>query len=143
MLWSELKRLNIPAERQWMVQVGETFYLLDFAVFCSEGSIDVETDGDSYHIGIEPAAKDRRRNNDLTTAGWHILRFNGAELRERMSDYCIPEITSTINRLGSLQTETEEARRSITPLAARRWSIGLFEIPPDDEEDEPWPSCWW
>lgn len=136
LLWSELKRLNIPAERQWMVQVGEQFYFLDFAVFCSDGSIDIETDGDSYHIGVEPAVKDRRRNNDLVTAGWHILRFNGAELKERMAEYCIPEITSTVNRLGSLQAEAEETRRVFYTVGSQTvQQLGLFETPPDYDEE--------
>lgn len=136
LLWSELKQLDIPAERQWLVQVGEKNYLLDFAVFCNDGSIAIETDGDSYHVGVEPAAKDRRRDNDLTTAGWRILRFNGAELKERMAEYCIPEITSTVNRLGSLLAETEETRRVFYTVGSQTvQQLGLFEPPSEYSED--------
>jgi hypothetical protein len=49
MLWSELKTLDIRAERQWLLPVEEQNYYLDFAIFCNDGFIDVETDGDIWH----------------------------------------------------------------------------------------------
>ncbi len=46
-LWREFKRLRIGAERQELVQVKKHFYMLDFAVYCASGQLDVETDGDT------------------------------------------------------------------------------------------------
>jgi hypothetical protein len=40
LLWNELKRRNIPAERQWPVEMGTFDYHLDFAVFCNDSKID-------------------------------------------------------------------------------------------------------
>jgi len=46
-LWLEFKQLKIGAERQWGVQVKQQYYQLDFALFCNQGRINVETDGDT------------------------------------------------------------------------------------------------
>jgi very-short-patch-repair endonuclease len=104
-LWAELKRLNIAAERQWAVPLGKKWYFLDFALFCRNGSIDVETDGDAWHVDREQTPKDNCRNNALASAGWRVLRFNGRQIRESMNDYCVPRIAKTINNLGGLDDE--------------------------------------
>lgn len=46
-LWAELKRPEIAAERQFYIKAKDRHYALDFAIFCDEGKIDVETDGDT------------------------------------------------------------------------------------------------
>jgi very-short-patch-repair endonuclease len=104
-LWAELKRLEIAAERQWALNVGKAWYFLDFALFCVSGRIDVETDGDTWHADPARIPEDNRRDNDLETTGWHLLRFNGQQVREQMSEYCIPKIAKMINRLDGLQEE--------------------------------------
>ena len=102
-LWTELKNQKIPAERQWDVNIGKAWYKLDFALFCAEGKIDVETDGDTWHADPKRIPEDNRRDNDLEVSGWHVLRFNGLQIREQMSDYCVPKITKMINRLDGLE----------------------------------------
>ncbi len=109
-LWRSLRSWQIRAERQWMEDVGSQRFLLDFAIFCNGGKIDVETDGDSYHIGKEEGGRDNLRNNALTTAGWQVLRFSTAQIRERTADYCVPEILKTINRLDGLLDESAAPR---------------------------------
>jgi very-short-patch-repair endonuclease len=99
-LWAQLKQHAIPAERQWAVDAGKQQYWLDFAIFCNQGSIDVETDGDSYHIGKEKGAQDNLRNNKLESLGWHVLRFNTHQIQEETVTYCVPEIAKMIRRLG-------------------------------------------
>jgi very-short-patch-repair endonuclease len=74
-LWAELRRFNIPAERQEFITVGKNDYSLDFAVYCDKGNIDIETDGDTYHVNPEGSAKDNMRNNALAAAGWHVLAY--------------------------------------------------------------------
>jgi very-short-patch-repair endonuclease len=101
-LWHELKRLNIPAERQWPAPVGENFYQLDFAIFCADGNIDVEADGDTWHAKPDLIPRDNDRNNALTESGWRVLRFNGKQSRDASAEYCTTRIANTINRLGSL-----------------------------------------
>jgi very-short-patch-repair endonuclease len=120
-LWAELKRLAIPAERQWGVPVGKKWYVLDFALFCTKGSIDIETDGDAWHIGREQAPKDNLRNNALESVGWHVLRFNGHQIRESMNDYCVPEIAKTINSLGGLDD------KALVPRVFHQASEGIAQ----------------
>jgi hypothetical protein len=57
-LWAELKRLEIAAERQFAVRIGQGWYFLDFALFCVERPIDVETDGDSWHADRDRIPED-------------------------------------------------------------------------------------
>jgi very-short-patch-repair endonuclease len=104
-LWAELKALQIRAERQWMEQVETSYYLLDFAVFCERGRLDIETDGDSWHAQPDRIPLDNRRNNHLTSTGWEVLRFNGQQIREGMSSDCIPLVVKTISRLGGASDE--------------------------------------
>lgn len=101
-LWTELKQLEIAAERQEFVTVKENNYALDFAIYCGKGKIDVETDGDTWHANPERAATDNLRDNDLETVGWKVLRFTGHQLQEKMQEYCIPIIVENINRLGGV-----------------------------------------
>ncbi len=104
-LWAKLKQLKISAERQWDLQVSDARYLLDFAVFCQKGSLDIETDGDTWHANRKRIPKDNQRDNALQSAAWHVLRFNGKQIRESVTEYCVPQITNTINRLGGLNDE--------------------------------------
>lgn len=101
---------RIPAERQWEELIRVRFYRLDFALFCNGGKIDVEADGDRWHSQKERIRADNARNNELSAAHWHLLRFNGDEIRERGETYCIARITELINRLGGLQEETVAPR---------------------------------
>ena len=102
-LWRRLKALRIRAERQWPVEHDGTWYMLDFAVFCRDGKIDVETDGDTWHSLPSRIPEDNRRNNALASLGWKVLRFNGSQVREEMASYCEPRIVRTVNRLGGLE----------------------------------------
>ena len=46
-LWAIFKQVRIRAERQYAVEIEDRTYFLDFAIFCNEGKIDIETDGDT------------------------------------------------------------------------------------------------
>jgi very-short-patch-repair endonuclease len=104
-LWAEFKRHDIDAERQYFVQPKDRLYALDFAVFCEQGSLDVETDGERWHIDRDRAPLDYRRDNDLVRSGWKVVRFDGQQIRERAAEECIPVVLETINGLGGLATE--------------------------------------
>jgi very-short-patch-repair endonuclease len=74
-LYSELKDARLPAERQLYVREPATGYMLDLALFCRDGPLDVECDGEAYHSGEERAQADRERDNALTADGWrHCAR---------------------------------------------------------------------
>jgi very-short-patch-repair endonuclease len=101
-LWAELKRKRLNAERQDFVTANSQDYALDFAFYCASGKLDVETDGDSWHSDPKRIAHDNRRDNDLETSGWKLLRFNTYQLNEQMNDYCLPTIAKNINNLGGV-----------------------------------------
>ena len=132
-LWAELKRLQISAERQEFVPVKDRSYALDFAIYCTSGKIDVETDGDTWHADPERIPLDNLRDNDLETTGWRVLRFNTTHIRERMAEYCLPTIVENINRLDGVDEEARLVPRRINldgPDGA--YQLGLFDDIPDD-----------
>ncbi len=69
---------------------------------CAKGNINIETDGDRWHASPERAAEDNVRDNNIKTAGWQVLRFNGVQIREQMQEYCLPTIKENINLLGGV-----------------------------------------
>jgi very-short-patch-repair endonuclease len=102
-LWAVLKLQGIPAERQEFVDINGRLYELDFAVYCANGNLDIETDGDTWHANPERIPLDNLRDNELQTAGWSHLRFNTHQVREEIAEYCVPKIQENIARLGGLE----------------------------------------
>jgi len=134
-LWAEFKRHEIGAERQFFVQVSASLFALDFAVFCDRGQIDVETDGDTWHANPARIPLDNQRDNELTGAGWSVLRFNGQQIREGAAEYCVPTVMRMMNRLGGLTTEGLIPRKFDPghPDAPRQ--LTLFEAPAEYDVD--------
>lgn len=124
-LWAEFKRHDIPAERQEFIIARKNDYVLDFAVYCAKGNIDVETDGDFWHITPEQAEKDNRRDHDLNTAGWEVLRFSEKQIRETAAQYCIETVAENINKLGGVD-EGKVIPRKIN-LAGSSYQPSLFD----------------
>jgi very-short-patch-repair endonuclease len=126
LLWKDLKQLNILAERQWEVKTEIFNYQLDFAFFCKDGNLDVETDGDIWHLRRDRVVHDNRRNNDLESLGWHVLRFNTQAISEQRGEYCIPQIQETLNRLGGLNDDGLVPRK-FYPKSSGAQQLSLFD----------------
>ncbi len=127
LLWTELKRVSLPAERQEFIELGTQDYSLDFAVYCQLGRLAIETDGDTWHSNPEKAVEDNRRDNALEGAGWSLLRFNTPQLREQMQDYCLPTIVNKVNDLGGVDEGGVIPRRiDLHPLDGLH-QLGLFD----------------
>lgn len=124
-LWVQFKRLQIGAERQEVVKVKRKTYFLDFAIYCVNGKIDVETDGDTWHADKKRIPADNERDNDLQTVGWRTLRFNTHHLQEWMAEYCIPAIAENINKLGGLESG-KVVTRQIKPDEPQWQQLSLF-----------------
>jgi very-short-patch-repair endonuclease len=107
-LWAVLKLLGIPAERQEFVGINNRLYELDFAVYCANGNLDIETDGDTWHSDPERIPLDNYRDNELQTVGWRHLRFNTKQIREELAEYCVPKIQENIAGLGGLEKQIAE-----------------------------------
>ena len=125
-LWAEFKRLQIAAERQEFVQVQGRCYSLDFAIYCTDGKLDVETDGDAWHADPARIPLDNRRDNDLQTGGWKTLRFNDFQISERMAEYCLPRIVENIDNLGGVD-EGRIVPRQINLRSPGTRQLGLFD----------------
>jgi len=104
-MYLEMQKRKIAVERQFYVEVAKQFYCLDFGIFCKNGKIDLECDGEKYHTMYEALAKDRERNNELTSYGWQVLRFSGKEINRTM-DNCFVKIERTIKNLGGILEAT-------------------------------------
>ncbi len=100
-LWSEFKRRGLEAERQLFLRINKAIYCLDFALFCRDGQINVECDGDSWHGRKETIADDNTRDNALVSHGWAVLRFNTRQIRDDLST-CLEDLRRTILRRGGL-----------------------------------------
>ena len=139
LLWADLKKRKILAERQWPVFKDDLSYRLDFAFFCNQGKLDVETDGDTWHLEKERAALDNRRNNDIEAQGWHVLRFNTKQIQEQRAEYCLPRIQDTLTTLGGLIEDGLVPRKFIEKNGESGQQLTLFEekapYNSDSEED--------
>ena len=98
-LYFTLEDAGLPAERQYFVREEGSGYMLDMALFCRDSNLDIECDGDTCHTGRDKADMDRERDNTLTTAGWHILRFSGRRIL-RDTGHCVDTVKRTVRRLG-------------------------------------------
>ncbi len=98
-LYSAAREAGLEVERQFFTHEGETGYMLDMAILCSDGKLNIECDGDTWHLGKESAARDRARDNALTAAGWRILRFSAKEIYGD-TEACIRAVRRVLQRLG-------------------------------------------
>lgn len=130
-LWEELKHRNVNAERQWLVSKNDRKYYLDFAFFCNGGNLDVETDGDTWHLKKEHVAYDNQRNNDVTSQGWSVLRFNTNQIQDQKNEYCLPNIQDSITRLGGLLQDGLVPRKFIEKNGDSGQQLTLF----NDDDD--------
>ncbi len=129
LLWVELKKEEIPAERQLFIEVGDKRYALDFAIECKDGKIDIETDGNYHHTNPEDVQKDKHRANDLATKKWGFLRFTTEDVHERMP-YCIDMINQTIDGYGGLKVGRFKPRRMSEPKGT--FQMSFLDFTEDD-----------
>ncbi len=59
-------------------------FYLDFAIFCKERNINIEFDGDRFHLSEFNVKRDKNRNNILSSLGWSILRFTTEDIRRNL-----------------------------------------------------------
>lgn len=101
-LWKILRKELIEAERQYYLQVSDKSYVLDFALFCRERNLNIECDGDEFHMLPGNVKKDKSRDNDLASSGWSVLRYDYKEVT-RNSEKVLGQIKETINSYGGLE----------------------------------------
>ena len=127
LLYAEFTRLRMPVERQEYVKISDREYFLDFALYCVNGELNIEADGDLWHANPRRAPLDNLRDNDLETTGWRLLRFNGAQVREDMAEYCLPTITQSVNNLGGIAEDDGALPRRFQIVDGGTYQEDLFD----------------
>ena len=75
--------MAVTYEREWYEYADNNRkYYLDFVVFCKGGKIDVECDGDQFHMGYDNVYYDKTRNNELEGNKWKVLRYTTKHFNE-------------------------------------------------------------
>lgn len=110
-LWKALKYINILAEREWEVKIKGHKYYLDFAVFCREGKLAIETDGYSFHYDSrEKIDYDTWRRNELELEDWRFLHYTPKQIKENWTGY-LTQIQTKIEQLGGEEAPGEFSRK--------------------------------
>ena len=108
--WKAIKFENIEAERQYLINTDEKLFYLDFAIFCKERNINIECDGDRFHLSEINVKRDKNRNNILSSLGWSILRFTTEDIRKNIHK-TLGYVKETINRYGGIEIISDKTYR--------------------------------
>lgn len=104
-LHEALRHEGLFAEREFRANCRDldrmrTFFL-DFALFCRDGRLDIEVDGDTYHLQPERVLRDKERDNLLVANRWSVLRFHTAEIQFNLRG-ALARIGAAANARGGL-----------------------------------------
>lgn len=121
-----IENLGIEFEREWREYVDKKkFYYLDFAIFCQKGNIDIECDGDEFHMGKDNVHKDKTRNNELESYGWAVLRYTTKQFKEE-SEHIKNTIYKKILDFGGVK-RVAESESPYIPKIPQSNQMRLFE----------------
>ncbi len=110
-LWTKLKYINILAERQWKLKIQEHAYYLDFAVFCKNGKLAIETDGyTTHHESSIQIDYDTWRQNEIEIDDWRFLHYTSKQVKENRTPY-LAQIQNKIEQLGGLESPEDFNRK--------------------------------
>jgi very-short-patch-repair endonuclease len=110
-LWQALKYINILAERQWKVVIQKHNYYLDFAVFCKNGKLAIETDGYTTHFDSKNQIDyDTWRQNEIELDDWRFLHYTSKQVKDDWTPY-LSQITYKIEQLGGLENPQDFERK--------------------------------
>ena len=99
------------AERQWKIIVQKKNYYLDFAIFCSEGKLAIETDGYIYHYDSKNQIDyDTWRQNEIALDDWHFLRYTSRQVKEDWTPY-LAQIKQKVEQLGGPEKPESFSRK--------------------------------
>jgi very-short-patch-repair endonuclease len=110
-LWKALKYINVPAERQWKIAVEGHNYYLDFAVFCKNGKLAIETDGYTTHYdSLNQIDYDTWRQNEIEMDDWRFLHYTRRLVKDDWTPY-LTQIQAKIEQLGGLESPEDFHRK--------------------------------
>lgn len=100
-LWNEFRKRKIAAERRYPVQLRQGRLILDFAIFCKYGRINVECKGE-YFDEAAGGPSDAERSHLLHSRGWTVVAVTPDDVFYDTEDVMIL-ITDLIERFGGLE----------------------------------------
>lgn len=106
-MWKQLKENMIPAEREFHEKIKNSNYFIDFALFCKNIKIALECDGDTFHLKEQDVKYDKKRDNNLKSKGWNVLRYTTDEINYDIKNV-IYQVKESINRYGGIDDETNK-----------------------------------
>ncbi len=110
-LWKALKYIGILAEREWKVIIQEKKYFLDFAIFCNNGKLAIETDGYTFHHDSKAKIDyDTWRRNDMELDDWRSLHYTTKQVKDDWTPY-LGQIEQKIEQLGGLESPEKFERK--------------------------------
>ena len=110
-LWRALKYINILAERQWKIIVQSHNYYLDFAVFCKNGKLAIETDGYTTHFDSKNQIDyDTWRQNEIDLDDWRFLHYTSKQVKDDWTPY-LAQIQKAIDKLGGVEAPEKLERK--------------------------------
>ncbi len=102
LLAKELRQRGIDFEHQYHIENGNPKgWWIDFAF--PDHKLAIEADGNYWHSIPEIIEKDARKDANLQSQGWTILRFTGDEIRESPAA-CVDEIVKVLKTKTALLT---------------------------------------
>jgi very-short-patch-repair endonuclease len=79
-----LKRMGIEAVPQYKIKrLGRGNYYVDFAL--PSLMLAIECDGKAYHSSPAQIRHDKKRQAELESLGWQVIRFTGSEIVTNIS----------------------------------------------------------
>jgi very-short-patch-repair endonuclease len=83
---------------QYELDIGGRRRRIDFAY--PDRKLAIEVDGYEFHSSKPQFETDRLRSNELTFAGWHVLRFSWDQVIHR-PNYVVATIQRVYRKLGA------------------------------------------
>ena len=111
----ELARRNLPFEAQ--AEIGT--WTVDFLV---GSKVVVECDGAYWHNKPDAQERDLKRDAELQTMGYQVLRFGEVDILERVG-YCVDAVQSAAG--GAAEVDATNAPRQLAALQAHQ--LELFQ----------------
>jgi very-short-patch-repair endonuclease len=110
-LWQALRYISVLAERQWKIKIDTRPYYLDFAVFCKNGKLAIETDGYTTHFdSMNQIDYDTWRQNEIDLDGWRFLHYTRRQVKDDWTPY-LSQIQKAIDQLGGVEAPEEFHRK--------------------------------
>ena len=99
------------AERQWKIIVQSRNCYLDFAVFCKNGKLAIETDGYTTHYdSLNQIDYDTWRQNEIELDDWRFLHYTAKQVKDDWTPD-LAQIHTKIEQLGGLESPEDFKRK--------------------------------